>query len=60
MHINLVLSKEQTESIKQSLFQELTTKDLAEGLFVKMAIFQSDIPEVRTLKNALMDFLKAY
>jgi len=60
MHINLVLNDEQTESVKQSLFSELTTKDLTEGLFVKMAIFKKDMPEVMTLKNALVNFLKAY
>jgi len=57
MNININLTEEQKESLKLSMFQELTIKELAKELYSKLSVssFRSD----ENLRNELYQYLKS-
>jgi len=59
MQMNITLTKEQTESIKQSLFPVLSSKDLANELFTKLSMSKDNSKESVELKMALIAFISS-
>jgi len=59
MQMNITLTKEQTESIKQSLFPVLSSKDLANELFTKLSMSKDNSRESVELKVALISFISS-
>lgn len=59
MQINITLTSEQTESVKQSVFSTLTPKQLAGQLFTQLAMLRIDTKEAKELQQALVNFLNS-
>jgi len=55
MNINITLTEEQKESIKQSVFSTMSPKEMANQLFITISMARIEAPELR---KALMDFLQ--
>lgn len=58
MNINIKLTDEQQKAIRTSLMVELTSCELANELFSKIAITGEDTETTNNLKNALIEYIK--
>jgi hypothetical protein len=58
MNVNIKLTDEQQKAVRTSLIAELTSYELANELFSKVAITGEDTEVTNNLKSALIEYIK--